>query len=109
MGSFDGVNICELVGLHLLDKLLNLIGRENVRLYRGDGLAVVNSSSGNALEKKIRKNIIALFKNERLSMTIENNLFETAFFEVTSNLVTGKFSPFSKPNNQPATLYQSEI
>ena len=52
MESFDGVNICELVGLYLLDKLLNLIGRENVRLYRDDGLAVVNSSSGNVLEKK---------------------------------------------------------
>ena len=52
MGSFDGVNICELVGLYLLDKLLNLIGRENVGLYRDDGLAVVNSSSGNVLEKK---------------------------------------------------------
>ena len=59
--------------------------------------------------KKIRKNIIALFKNERLSMTIENNLFEADFFEVTFNLVTGKFSPFSKPNSQPATLYQGKI
>ena len=52
MGSFDGVNICELVGLYLLDKLLNLIGRENVGLYRDDGLAVVNSSSGNKKKKK---------------------------------------------------------
>ena len=52
MGSFDGVNnICELVGLYLLHKLSNLIGRENVGLYRDDGLAVVNSSSGNVLEK----------------------------------------------------------
>ena len=37
---------------------------------------------------------------ERLSITIENNLFETDFFVVTFNLVTGKFSPFRKPNNQ---------
>ena len=51
--------------------------------------------------KKIRKNIIALYKNERLSITIENNLFETDFFDATINLVTGKFSPFRKKNNQP--------
>ena len=55
MGSFDGTKICELVGLYLLDKLFNLIGRENVGLYRDDGLAVVNSSSGNVLEKKYER------------------------------------------------------
>ena len=27
MGSFDGAEICELVGLYLLDKLSSLIGR----------------------------------------------------------------------------------
>ena len=51
MESFDGVSICELVGFYLLDKLSNLIGRENVGLYRDDGLAAINGS------------IIALFKN----------------------------------------------
>ena len=48
----------------------------------------------------MRKNIIALFKNEGLSITIETNLFETDFLDVTFNLVTGKFFPFRKPNNQ---------
>ena len=52
MGRFDGGNICELVGLYLLDKLSNLIGRENVGLYRDDGLAPINSIIGNVLEKK---------------------------------------------------------
>ena len=45
MGSFDGVNICELVGFYLLDKLSNLIGRENVGLYRDDRLAAINGRS----------------------------------------------------------------
>ena len=58
MGTFDGAEIYELVGLHLVDKLLSLIERENVGLYRDDGLAAVNSSSGPVLEK-MRKNIIA--------------------------------------------------
>ena len=75
VGSFDGAGICELVGLYLLDKLSNFIGRENVGLYRDDGLAAINSSSGPVLDK-MRKNIIALFKNEGLSITIETNLFE---------------------------------
>ena len=57
--------------------------------------------------EKIRKNIIALYKNERLSITIENNIFEKDFFDGTINLVTGKFSPFRK-KKQPATLYQRD-
>ena len=40
-----------------------------------------------------------MFKNERLSITIENNVFKTNFFHVPSNLETGNFSPFRKPNN----------
>ena len=30
MGSFDGLKICKLVGLYLLDKLSSVIGKENV-------------------------------------------------------------------------------
>ena len=76
MGSFNGAKIYQLVGLYLLDKLSSLIGRENVGLYRDDGLAAINSSSGPVLDKT-RKNIIALFKNEGLSIIIETNVFET--------------------------------
>ena len=44
--SFDltmGAEICQIVGLYLLDKLLNLLGKENVGLYRDDGLVAVNN------------------------------------------------------------------
>ena len=65
MGSFDGAKICELVGLYLLDKVSSLIRRKNLGLYRDGGLVAINSSCGPALDK-MRKNIIALFKNEVL-------------------------------------------
>ena len=38
MGSWDGAEVCELVGLFLLSKLQHLA--LNVGLYRDDGLAV---------------------------------------------------------------------
>ena len=50
---------------------------------------------------KMRKNIIALFKGEGLTITIDTNLIETDFLDVTFNLATGKFFPFTKPNNIP--------
>ena len=46
----------------------------------------------------MRKNIIALFKNEGLSITIETNLFEKNFSDITLSLET---SPFQEPSNQP--------
>ena len=41
MGSFDGAEICELVGLFILTKLEEKFGKENVGLYRDDGLEVI--------------------------------------------------------------------
>ena len=90
MGSFDGAEVCELVGLYLLDKLSKLLGKDNVGLYRDDGLAAVRSTSGPVLEK-MRKNIITVFKNKGLGITIDTNLIETDFLDVTFNLATGKF------------------
>ena len=69
MESFDGAEICEIVELYLLDKLSNLLGNENVGLYRDDGLAAINSCSGLVLDRT-RKKIIALFKKEGLNITI---------------------------------------
>ena len=42
MGSFDGAEICELVGLFLLSQLQHL--NINVGLYRDDGLAITNQA-----------------------------------------------------------------
>ena len=89
MGSFDGAEICEIVGLYLLNKLSNLLGNENVGLYRDDGLAAINSCSGPVLDRT-RKNIIALFKKEGLNITIETNLVETDYLDVNFNLVSNR-------------------
>ena len=100
MGSFDGAKIYEIVGFYLLEKLSNLLGKENIGLYRDDGLAAINSCSGPVLHR-IRKNIIALFKKEGLNITIETNLARSNFLDVTFNLVTEKHLSYCKPNSDP--------
>ena len=100
MGRFDSAETCEIVRLYLLDKLSNLLGKENVGLYRDDGLAAINSCSGPVLHR-IRKNIIALFKKEGLNITIETNLARSNFLDVTFNLVTEKHLSYCKPNSDP--------
>ena len=40
MGSFDGTEGCELVGLYILNELCEKYGRLNIRLYRDGGFAI---------------------------------------------------------------------
>ena len=57
MGSFDGAEICEIVGIYLLEKISPLLMKKNFGLYRDDDLATVNSSSGPGLDR-MRKDIV---------------------------------------------------
>ena len=54
----------------MLSKIVPLIGTKNVGLYRDDGLAVIHKANGPKMDR-IRKDIIALFKFEGLSITID--------------------------------------
>ena len=97
MGSYHGAEICELVGLYLLEELTNIIPKESVGLYGDDGLAILPNTSGPETERpkeKIRK----LFKNNKLKITIEAGMHQTDFLDVTFNASTGKYWPFRKPN-----------
>ena len=60
MGSYDGAEICELVGLYILSFLGKVYGIQNVGLYRDDGLACLHKISGPASDK-IRKDMIRHF------------------------------------------------
>ena len=46
MGYFDGAEVCELVGVYILHLLRSVIRKENVGLYRDDGLGILRNSSG---------------------------------------------------------------
>ena len=38
MGSFDGAETCELVGRYILNIINSVIPKENISVYRDDGL-----------------------------------------------------------------------
>ena len=63
-------------------------------------LYIINSSSGPVLDR-MGKDIILIFTNEGLSITIDTNLIKTDFLDVTLNLLIGKYFPFRKVNNKP--------
>ena len=101
MWSYDWAEICELVRLYLLNRLSNVIDRCSVGFYRDDGLSAINDANFPKLDR-IRKDIIILFNEEGLSITIETNLIsKQIFLDVTLNLVTRKYFPFQKANSTP--------
>ena len=87
------IYIHELVGLYLLNRLGTVVDKSSVGLYRDDGIAVINNANGPKLDR-IRKDIITLFKEEGLPITIETNLIETDFLDVTFNLEIKKYFSF---------------
>ena len=104
MGSFDGAEVCELVGSYLLNKIKPLLGSSNVGLCRDDGLTIVHKANGPKVDR-LRKDIISLFKDKGLSITIDTNLIEIDFSDVSFNLTTGKYFPLKKPNNAPIYIH----
>ena len=56
-----GSELCELVGLFLLDRLKNIFGLKRVGLYRDDGIAVLHNFSGFKVEK-VKKLTHAFYK-----------------------------------------------
>ena len=99
MGSYDGVEICELVGFYIVSILGKMYEIQNLSLYRDDVLACLQKISGPA-SVKIRKDIIRTFwENFGLKITITKNLKTVNFFDVTFNLCTGKYQQYEKLND----------
>ena len=101
MGSYDGAEICELVGLYILHVLGEKYRKDKIGLYRDDGWACFGNTNRSQVEW-IRKELISIFKTEfKLSITSETNLKIVTFSDVTLNLNTRTHEPYRKPNNNP--------
>ena len=62
INSYDGLEVCELVGTFILSGLGSIIGKKNTGLYRDDGLVVLRNMNAWGIDK-IRKIIIKMFKD----------------------------------------------
>ena len=102
MGSFDGAEICEVVGLYLLQKISDsgLFHKGHFGLYRDDGLGITKMGTRGA-EIKLRQGLIKIFKEEQLDITCEVNSTKTEFLDIEFNLATSSYRPFRKKNDQP--------
>ena len=104
MGSKDGAETCELVGLFLIFLIRELI--PNFGLYRDDGAGVasLNGVQWNRLTKELH----ALMKNHGLSITISTGQKVMNFLDVVFNLENNTYKPYINPNQAlPSSILDS--
>ncbi|KAJ8042723.1 hypothetical protein HOLleu_09564 [Holothuria leucospilota] len=99
MGSFDGAEICELVGTFLLHKITQKYDIGRIGLYRDDGLAAFDAPPQKI--ERIKKDLCQIFSNYHLRITVEANMKTINYLDVTLDLTSGQYYPYSKPNSIP--------
>ena len=102
MGSWDGAETADLVGLFLLSQLTDL--GLDIGLYRDDGLAVCNMKPRQA--ELAKKKICKIFKENGFSITAKANMKSVNFLDVNLNLDSETFRPYMKPNGSPVYVHR---
>ena len=69
MGSYNGTEICKLVGIYILSWLAAIVKESNCGVYRDDGLVILRNINGQQIDRT-HKNIIKIFKDARFSIDI---------------------------------------
>ena len=98
MGSYDGAELCELIGIYIQSLLESTLEKNLMGLYRDNGLIILRNSNSQQTDK-IRKKIISIFKSIDFKIEITTNLTEVDFLDVTFNLVRNTYRPYKKPND----------
>ena len=108
MGSYDGAEVCELVGIYLLnritDKNKGTFEKENVGLYRDDGLSVIRGSESE--KESIVKKLHKIFNEENLKITTENGKTGTDYLNLYLDLKNNCYRQWKKPNNNPIYVHK---
>ena len=86
--------------LGCLNELSKKIDKDNTWLYRDDGLSVFKNHN-DCQNDKVRKEMIALFKQHHLNLEIKSNLKIVDYLDITFDLTTILFKPYNKFNGIP--------
>ena len=97
MGSWDGAEVSDLVGLYTLSRCeVEEIGL-NIGLYRDDGLGVCNKRPQQI--DNLKKKLCHIYRQMGLKITVDANIKIVNFLDVTLDLSRNLYKPFLKPNN----------
>ena len=99
MDAYDGAEVCELIGTFMMTLLSKHINKVHIRLYRDDGLAILQNTSSPEAEK-LKKKFQKLFKEKDPDIIAQCNLKITNDLDITLNLNDGSCRPYKKPNEE---------
>ena len=68
-GSCNGAEVCELVGLFILNDIARKYGTNNIGLYRDDGLTIFKNTTGPQAERT-RKKMTRRYKGHGVKIAI---------------------------------------
>ena len=96
MGSYDGAETSDIVGLFLLSKVQDL--GVSLGCFRDDwlGYSRLTPRQTDVVKKKLKK----IFENHGLKIEISVNKNVVDFLDITLDMKNETFQPFTKPNNQ---------
>ena len=106
MGSFHGAEICDIIGLYLLDKLSQIFEESMYGLYRDDGLAIVDWLPSRKLDS-LRKKAISIMLEAGFKITIDVGMTQTDFLDVSLDLSNNTYKPFRKANAKLAYIHKA--
>ena len=105
MGSLDGAEVLELIGLFMLSKVKNIpdLNQSNTGLYRDNRLILLEKCPG-PKKGRIIKDLHQLFKSHGLKITIASTGQVADFLHITLDLSDGTYKPYRKPNDTPVYI-----
>ncbi len=86
MGSYDGAETCELIGLYMLS-LIAPNFKDQLGLYHDDGIAVCKATP----KRSAKQEVCNVFKSNGLKITIEANKNFVNFLDVTLDFTSGNY------------------
>ena len=99
MGSNDGAEASEVVGLYILDLISKdlEVDKKYYGIYRDDGIMIINNENGRKIER-IRKKLHNVFSEIGLKITTQISDIIANYLDITLNLRDMSYKPYHKPN-----------
>ena len=82
----------------MLNELSKKFDKDNIGLYRDDGLSVFKNNNGHQNDK-VRKEMTDLFRQNHPNLEIKCNLKIVDYLNITFDLTTVLFKSYNKTNN----------
>ena len=99
IGSYDGAELCELIGIYIQFLLTKILSKDKSGLYGVNGLFILRKINKQQTDR-VQKKIISIFKNINFKIEIVTNEREVDFLDVTFNLENNTYRPYKKPNDK---------